>query len=142
MKICLINPGKYHAQPPLSLAYMAVFVRKYSESKHEIKIVDQNANENVLDEVLKFEPDIVGITATTPQISDAIKISNFVKENFSNAPITIGGIHVSALPKETLSINNFDIGVIGEEEQTFLDLINLFENNYKPSYLELSKIKT
>jgi radical SAM superfamily enzyme YgiQ (UPF0313 family) len=141
MKICLINPGKYFHQPPLGLAYIAAYLRKYSEFKNEITIADQNVNGDIKDEILEFKPDIVGITSVTPQFSDAMKIAQFIKEHFPAIQVIIGGIHVSALPEETIRMSCFDIGVIGEGEQTFLELMNLFEKNRKPSVSELSKVK-
>jgi radical SAM superfamily enzyme YgiQ (UPF0313 family) len=128
MKIALINPGKFSTyQPPLSLAYIASYLDKYSDTKHSIKVIDENAGDIIEDEISKNEPDIVGITASTPQIADANRIASFMKENYPKVPIILGGVHISSIPEQTLrEFKNFDIGVIGEGELTFLELINLF----------------
>ena len=46
MKIALINPGKFSTyQPPLSLAYIASYLDKYSDKKHSIQIIDENVGD-------------------------------------------------------------------------------------------------
>jgi len=130
MKIALINPGKFSTyQPPLSLAYIASYLGKYSDIKNSIQIIDENAGDIVEDEILKNEPDVIGITATTPQIIDADRIASFLKESYPKIPIVLGGVHVSSIPEQTLKeFKNFDIGVVGEGEVTFLELVKLFAN--------------
>jgi radical SAM superfamily enzyme YgiQ (UPF0313 family) len=123
MKICLINPGRYYQpQPPLGLAYLAAHTKKYSKSNHTIKIIDENVGENFKREFLKFQPDIVGITATTQQIGDAIRVANFIKTQ-SDVPVVVGGAGITSIPSITMKETSFDIGVIGEGEETFLEII-------------------
>jgi len=55
-------------------------------------------------------------------------------------PIIIGGVHISILPE---SFNEcFDVGVIGEGEETFSELIELFLNKGKFNEEDLVKIKS
>jgi radical SAM superfamily enzyme YgiQ (UPF0313 family) len=60
-------------------------------------------------------------------------VANLVKkcrEIRKNAYIIIGGVHISALPKETLKmIPDADFGVIGEGERTIVNLIDSIDNN-------------
>jgi radical SAM superfamily enzyme YgiQ (UPF0313 family) len=140
MKITLINPGRFSDyQQPLSLGYLASYVKKYSGKKHSIKIIDENAEDNVEEEILKIKPDIIGITATSPQILRANEIAIFIKKNYPNTTIIIGGVHVSAIPEQTFKeFKNFDIGVIGEGEITFLELIDLID---KSNFNDLKNVK-
>jgi len=140
MKICLVNPEKFTAQQmPLSLGYLISYIQKYDEDSHEFKVIDENAGDDVEKELLKFNPDIVGITSTTPQITRAIEIANFIKDNLK-IPVVTGGVHVTLLPKETLLKSNFDVGIIGEGEITFFELIQLLKNkNFVNN--DLKKIK-
>jgi len=128
MKICLVNPERFTSQQmPLGLGYVASYLRKHDEEKHEIKVVDENAGDDTEKELLKFSPDVVGITSTTPQITKAMKITKFIKNNL-DIPVIIGGVHVTLLPKETLLEGNFDVGVMSEGEITFFELIQLLKN--------------
>jgi len=63
---------------------------------------------------------------TGVQISHALEISQFVKEN-SNAKVIWGGIHASILPEQTLSNKNIDIVVVGEGDDRFLDVVKALE---------------
>jgi radical SAM superfamily enzyme YgiQ (UPF0313 family) len=54
------------------------------------------------------------------------------------ATTIVGGNHLTALPHTLLRC--FDVGVLGEGEQTFLELIQLLEVQPKPSPGELAKI--
>jgi magnesium-protoporphyrin IX monomethyl ester (oxidative) cyclase len=53
--------------------------------------------------------------------------------------IILGGAHISTNPKDL--DRNIDVGVIGEGEQTFLELVECFYKNKEFSFKELKKIK-
>lgn len=130
MKICFINPGALETmQPPLSLGYLASYLRKYDEDKHVMKAIDEDAGENAEREIEKFNPDVVAITSTTPVICRTIEIVNFVKNNYPNASVIIGGNHVTPIPKQSAREINADALVVGEGEITFFELIQLLKNN-------------
>jgi len=62
-----------------------------------------------------------------PQISDELKISRQVKEEFSDIKVVWGGAHPTALPEQTLSNENIDIIVKGQGELTFTHLVHTLE---------------
>lgn len=72
---------------------------------------------------------MVGITATTPAFESAKFIAQRIKESFSKTIIVIGGAHITAMPVETIESGYFDIGVIGEGEDTFLELLSHIQAN-------------
>jgi len=131
MKIALVNSGRFgDYQAPLSLGYLASYAEKYSDRRHSIKIIDENAGDDVEKEILKDRPDVVGITGTSSQILRANEIATFTKKNYPESTVIIGGVHVSSIPEQTFKeFGNFDIGVIGEGEFTFIELINLLDEN-------------
>ncbi len=71
---------------------------------------------------------MIGIAATTPVLPLAYEIAKFCKENFPEVTLIIGGAHVTILPERTLKESLFDIAVIGEGEETFRDLVDLYKN--------------
>lgn len=125
-KICLVNPKLEGPYPPLGLAYITAYLRMYSKFDCEIKIIDGNISKNVLSDIIEFEPDIVGFRALSPQIKDALSLSIKLKEFDSDILQVIGGTHISSLPRETLERGKFDIGVIGEGEITFLEIVDTY----------------
>ncbi len=121
MRILLINIVKNENLsevfiPHLGLGYLASYLRKYSKEKHIIKIVSKDYKK----EMDVFKPDIVGISSTTLNYSIAKKIASIAKK--LNITVIIGGTHITALPKSLTK--DMNIGVIGEAEETFLEIIN------------------
>ena len=69
--------------PPLGLAYIAATVKR---DGHEVSIIDgpvlstkQDYDFNSLKkDITDYQPDIVAVTATSPQIKNAIEVFNIV----------------------------------------------------------------
>lgn len=77
-----------------------------------------------------FKPDIVGVsTMFTAFSSDSHDIAKIVKEYNSNTLVVFGGAHASILYKNVLTDKNVDIVVIGEGENTIIEIVKNFENN-------------
>jgi radical SAM superfamily enzyme YgiQ (UPF0313 family) len=135
MKIALLSPYSGSQLPPLGLGYLASYIEKYTGYK-DIKVIDSNVH-NVTEELKKQSPDTVGITATSDDYGKAIKYGKWIKENL-DVPVFIGGVHISTLP--TSLADCFDFGIIGEGEQTFLELFRVFEKKSEFTKEDLEKI--
>lgn len=129
LRICLINPRLEGPYPPLGIGYIASYLRKYGKYSYIIKIVDGNCYRDIFKGICKFNPDLIGFTALSPQIKEAIDLSWQIRNWNKEIIQVIGGIHVSAMPEGTLSEGAFDIGILGEGEQTFCELVDLFSKN-------------
>ena len=132
--ILLINPYDENAlknalgfiTPPTNLMYLASSLEKESYS---VKIVDddllQMGYEKVSELAGKLNPQLVGVTATTSTIKSALKYVELVKNILPNSLTVIGGPHTTFMPSETLkSSENLDVVVMGEGEETIVDLAN------------------
>jgi len=75
--------------------------------------------------ILGYDPDMIGMTVLTDYVQRARSVAAYVKKNLSSKIFVIGGVHVTALPQESVSEFNADIGVIGEGEYTMLELCDL-----------------
>lgn len=126
LRVCLVNPKLEGPYPPLGIGYLASYLRKYGGHSYAIKIVDGNCCVDIFREIIGFKPDLVGFTALSPQIKEAIDLSWELKKYQKDIFQVIGGIHVSALPEETLEKAGFEVGVLGEGEETFCELVDLF----------------
>ncbi len=130
MKILLVsavNPKHPRdlVQKPLGLAYIASYLRRYG-GHTDIQIV------NGLQETegaLKQNPDVVAISSVSQNFNVAISIAKAVKEH-GDIPVIVGGHHITALP-QCLTVD-MDIAVLGEGEQTVLELVRAFEQG-KPT---------
>ena len=136
-KITLINPPLSMKErygllasagsnlPPMGLCNLASVAR--SEGLN-ISIIDAPALginiEETFEKIKTCNPDIIGITAVTVSINNAAQLARYIKARKFESPIILGGPHVTAIPEETLNrFPEFDIAVIGEGEETFLELI-------------------
>ncbi|MCD6477677.1 MAG: cobalamin-dependent protein [Candidatus Aenigmarchaeota archaeon] len=137
MKILLVSPPTESAikkvigttGPPLGLAYLASMVR----NEHDVKIVDslvKNLDWKDAERIIRnYDPDMVGITATTSMIPDAYKIARISKKINSNVKVVMGGPHVTFTPNKTLTeCSSVDFAVRGEGEYTFKELVDSIEN--------------
>ena len=109
---------------PIGLAYIAAVLER---AGYEVKIIDAKAEQFSIDNTLKsvadFNPDIIGISCTTPEFCIATELARRIKSS-GDYPLIIGGPHVSAIPEEAMQEGCFDYGVIGEGEETCLELVN------------------
>ncbi|MCG8671183.1 MAG: B12-binding domain-containing radical SAM protein, partial [Pseudomonadales bacterium] len=114
--------------PPLGLAYLASSLEK---AGHEVDIIDAIAlalsKEQVDNRIKKFNPKIVGITAMTPTILGALEAAKLAKDN--GCLTVIGGVHMSILPLETLQYDFIDFGIVGEGEESLVELCNALEKD-------------
>ena len=115
--------------PSLGLGYLASNLIK---NGHEVFIFDMEFKKmnqkEILSKLKEIKPEVVGVTATTPNYSSALDIACIVKEFDRRITTVIGGSHISAVPIETIRETDFfDIGVVGEGEKTFSELLNALD---------------
>lgn len=149
MRVCLIEPILFSFQrvrgrslrnnigmsfyPPLGLCYIANYLKKNGV---EVKIIDRKVlmaqkrcsasavNAMTENEIRRFQPDIVGITVTTPTLFDVkANIIKVIRKVNKEATVVVGGPHASALPEDILrDIPDVDIVCRGEGEITILEI--------------------
>ncbi len=116
MKILLVNAideRDASNAPHLGLGYIAAYARKHGHS--DIKIVEHGV-EKAIEE---YKPDVVGITSVSQNYDIAKAIAR--KAKTTGAITVIGGVHITLMPQSL--DKNFDIAVLSEGEETFLDIL-------------------
>jgi anaerobic magnesium-protoporphyrin IX monomethyl ester cyclase len=152
MKISLINPPQLFTKsqvttcvtPPIGLAYIAAILANNNLTVNILDALGEGfdrfhpfnntvwARGLTIDEIVarikRDDPDLVGIsnhyTFAFPlvrQLAGAIKQAMPV-------PVVVGGAHASAEPRSVLMSSPIDYVVIGEGEQTTLDLVEHLRN--------------
>lgn len=129
LKLALVNPNQFtnYPQPPMGLALIAAILEREG---YPVTVLDTNA--------LKLEPeavaplvsdaDVIGLTAMTPTVSNAIAIAHHLKKARPDLPIILGGTHATLLPEETLTTAPaIDVLVRGEGEVTIVELLRALE---------------
>jgi len=117
--------------PPLGLAYLAAVAR---ECGWEPRIVDgltENPSQQELIGLMKgFQPDVVGLTATTTAIYDAYEVAKIAKEVNPEVKVLIGGPHATFMAEEVLrECPYIDVVVRGEGEETLREILSAFEKD-------------
>lgn len=105
---------------PIGLAYLSSAAKARFPDAHVQIEVDP-------DRVIQSKPDIIGISAYTESYSQSIDAARYLQKQMPGTPIWLGGPHINALPL-TLD-RNFDLGVVGEGEVTFVELLELYQQN-------------
>jgi len=128
--------------PHLGICYIAAVLRKNGFS---VRIIDLNAEQfsrrELMEEIRKAGPGLIGISSMTFTFLQALELARQIKANFS-VPVVLGGNHVSIYPRETAGHGCVDLGVVGEGEETFLEVANLLKDKkIEDSLPELEKIK-
>jgi len=113
---------------PLGTASLAAFLRKEG---HDVSVVCCDlsllSQEEGIKRLLSFGPELIGISATSPGYPLACDVARVLKGK-TDAPVCLGGVHVSARPRETLcECPSIDMVVAGEGERPLLDLIKRIE---------------
>jgi anaerobic magnesium-protoporphyrin IX monomethyl ester cyclase len=105
--------------PSLGLGYLASALRsRFGRDAFHFKIV----YEHVARELTEFRPDIVGIRCVSQNYGRARAYAQMAKRR--GLPVLIGGVHISAVP--TSLSRDMDVAVIGEGEETIVELLGAF----------------
>jgi radical SAM superfamily enzyme YgiQ (UPF0313 family) len=80
-------------------------------------------------------PDMVGISALSIQYGPAARMARLVKAWRPEVPVVIGGHHFTYMPADTLNREPaFDVGVLGEGEETLLELCRAYAQGPTPDF--------
>lgn len=116
--------------PPLGLAYIASTLQ---ELNHDVAIIDSQALnltvKELKNEIIKYRPDVVGITCMTATLKGALEAAKITKEIDPEIKTVVGGPHLFNFPKETLSYEFVDFGVAGEGEIVMPELLSTLEGD-------------
>jgi len=115
------------------------FFKKLKDGKEGLVIDDVEYKNNfssehyvfaeILNEVKKINPDVVGVSFMTAVSSSAYIIAKLIKDYNKNITLVAGGWHPTLLPEEPLKKHCFDFCVRGEGEETIVELVEAIQNN-------------
>src|SRR3990172_11257266 len=120
MKVLLINPPQQNLvtnnipsvvdeergyNPPLGILYVAAHARE--NTPHDISVLDAVVEEldypSLKKRIEKHSPDLVGVTATTFTLVDAMLTVALVKEVGRDITVVLGGPHPYIYPEESIN---------------------------------------
>ena len=150
MKVVLVQPsmkvGKkefYGVAPPLGLCYIAAVLE---QGGHKVNIIDAMVEGSAHDEdgfrrigmpmeelasrIVDSNPDVVGISCMYSLMwEDVARLSTILRNTIPDTLQVLGGAHPSALPEDSLKNSSADCAVVGEGEETFLELVDSYSDS-------------
>ena len=134
----LINPpalsrAEMHDLPDYPHAGLAYLAGSLRDAGSSVRVVDAKLErlsiEETLDRIFRQDVDLVGITSMTHEIDSAVRLAEGIKNRQKPLPIVMGGVHVTALPADTLeAYPEFDFAVFGEGEETIIELVSALQH--------------
>ncbi|HJO63625.1 MAG TPA: cobalamin-dependent protein, partial [Desulfobacterales bacterium] len=117
------------SMPSLGILYLAAVLEKNGV---EVDVVPADILgydwEKITKRIESFKPEVVGVTTTTENRFDSFKLIQTAKKVNPNIVTVLGGPHISMAREDTLiNVKDVDILVIGEGEDTVVDLIRALE---------------
>ncbi|HMA64939.1 MAG: B12-binding domain-containing radical SAM protein [Fibrobacterota bacterium] len=109
---------------PMWLAYATGYLEK---AGHDVTLIDApGANLDtaaVVDKIKKINPQLVILDTSTPSIYSDVEIGAMLKKEIPSLFVMLVGVHVSALPKETLELSDqIDAVAFGEYDATVVEV--------------------
>ncbi|MBT5470328.1 MAG: B12-binding domain-containing radical SAM protein [Nitrospina sp.] len=154
MNVCLIEPSKFVSltnfvstisMPPIGLAYIAAAIR---EEGHNVTVVDGPGSAPRSYHMFKDEVRVRGLTQdqiieNIPSDTQIIglgcmftshwvyvrELVSKIRERFPKAHLLMGGEHVTGFPEFSLEQAPLDTVVMGEGEETIIELLEHVEKN-------------
>lgn len=128
------------AAMPLGLAYIAGAVRKARPGDDLVIVDGRNLGlkaRDIVDRIRDFRADVVGLTATIMDASETHALAGAIKAAFPRIKLVLGGPYATSCWETVVRDANIDALVLGEGEETFIELLEAFENGQQ----DLSQVR-
>jgi len=127
---------------PMWLCYAVGYLEK---AGYDVELFDAPAAglsvEQIITALGEFVPDMVVLDTSTPSIYNDVEVGESLKRAYPNTFVVLVGVHVSALPLETLSLSpQIDAVAFGEYDETLCELASVLSQNGR-SGEELLKVR-
>lgn len=122
MKIVLIHfRENYTPVPPMGILYIGTVLKN---AGYEVRVIDSFPayNDRNLKEIQDFRPDIIGVSVLTTSYRVSSHYTSIMRQQNPGAHLCWGGVHASALPEDVLRQQDLDFVVVGEGEETMLEV--------------------
>ncbi|MBV9564669.1 MAG: B12-binding domain-containing radical SAM protein [Bradyrhizobium sp.] len=114
----------------MGLLYLAAELQRHD---HIVDILDLQAlggNDLLTARLMTFNPEVVGISSTSPSHKAAIEVARITKAFVPNAVIVKGGVHETYCSAHTIAnVAEIDYSVCGEADYSFVLLLYALEKN-------------
>lgn len=131
MRVTLVNSQVLDGNnvvPPLGLMYVAAVLEK---AGHAVQIYDADPeyHDTIVQEIKDFDPDLIGLGFLTVGYQRALNLMNKMKKEMPEKTYCGGGVHPTVKPTETMNEFGFDFIVVGEGEDTIVEVCEKLQDN-------------
>lgn len=132
VKVSLIRPGKCDEGLilPIGILYIASYLRSHCKDV-VIDILDPSLSDlstnKIVERLIDIEPQIIGLSGLYVHQNQLIELATEIRRSNLKTLIVVGGPGVSSDYEEMLKHDCFDIGVLGEGEETFKEIVELYK---------------
>jgi len=130
MRMTLINPKlktwSPNIYPPLGLCYIAASLE---QAGHDVDILDMNSHrvsDRAMLQGIEDSP-IVGIGGLVTEYAEVVRLVKVIKDTDENKIVILGGPLATTHSEELLVASGADVAVVGEGEQTIVELVDAIE---------------
>lgn len=133
MKVLLVDPPGVPPtsyKPPYAFGLLSIKAYLNANGYNDIAISNfHRYNKSmILSYIKRFSPDVVGTSCCTDTRGFCIELARAIKDLKTNTKIIFGNVHATFFPVDILKLYPVDIVVIGEGEETTLELIRAIES--------------
>jgi anaerobic magnesium-protoporphyrin IX monomethyl ester cyclase len=124
LKVSFVRARYPSVWEPTNLMYVSAFIKNKYKGNLEVQILDGffDSDEQILNKI--SGSDYVGFSGTTPQVPHIKKLSKLVKKEYPSMKTIAGGYGPSLQPFTFLNDSTIDYLIVGEGEQSMLDILN------------------
>jgi len=125
--------------PPIGLLYISSAIRQTFGSQYEIKILDSGIDDFSLNDLKlcleEFQPGFIGLSTLSCETDLMQDIASISKSVIKDCKVIVGGPHATVAAAALLSDPNIDIAVIGEGENTIVELLKSLDESIPLSFV-------
>jgi len=120
--------------PPLGLLYLAAVARR---AGWQVQVVDLKVESlsplALVERVQAMRPDVIGLSAFTSDAAAMHATARSLRHSFPATALIVGGPYATSDPEGALADGNIDAAVLGEGEETLVELLAELEAKRDPS---------
>ncbi|MBI4699021.1 MAG: B12-binding domain-containing radical SAM protein [Nitrospirae bacterium] len=129
MRVTLVNSQVLDGNnvvPPLGLMYIAAVLEN---AGHKVQIYDADPefHDSIVTEIKEFDPQLIGLSFLTVGYQRAFNFMKKLKKDLPDVTYCSGGVHTTVKPRETMNEFGLDFIVVGEGENTIVEVCERLE---------------
>jgi anaerobic magnesium-protoporphyrin IX monomethyl ester cyclase len=116
----------------LGIAYLSAVLKQAGHETSLVHVVEPPGREWLVERVLSGRPDLVGFSSTTHMFRHVARWAGWLRDA-TGVPVACGGVHPTIATGEVALTRGIDFAVIGEAEDTIVELCAALEKGGDPT---------